>query len=358
MHPSYPPVAGPPVYPGTLPQEVLIGLRAACDLLGSLAMTASHVVRDPAQQQAHGALRHTIAALFPQLDRAYEVLQSCAGIDLRLGREPAAGPAAVGLAIPGLAVAPPPPWAVAPAAGVVPPGVVPAGFAPAAVAPGVSGSSAALAAVRRQTTAAGASPTVAAELPAGPPRAMGDRRCVLSASGPGFAIPSVIEFLCHSGKTGTLCVATQDDRFTLELLDGKLVHAVSERRPPNERLGTILLRDGAIPLERLAQFHELCRSEPKPDGLMLGELLERERLVSSSDLLEALSKQVSALFKRLFSGHGEWFALYEGRPVVPDLHVRLNLMKLLLDCARAADEAGDPDPEDDDPTDSSGSAAA
>ncbi len=164
-------------------------------------------------------------------------------------------------------------------------------------------------------------------------------RCVLSATGPGFSISGLIEFLGRSGKSGTLRMATGGDVFTLRLVDGQLVHAECEQRPPNERLGEILVSRGAMDSTRLHRLLELCSSGWDDDRVRLGELLARENLISETELCDALSEQVRRLFARLFAGEGHWFGFYEGLPSYPRLHVQLRLMELLLDSSRVYDES-------------------
>ena len=162
-------------------------------------------------------------------------------------------------------------------------------------------------------------------------------RCVLSANGPGFSVSGLIEFLGRSGKSGTLVLATEHDKFKLRLVEGKLVHAECEQRPKSERLGEVLLRVGDLPKDRVNRMLELCK-EP-PGDVPLGEVLEREGLVTKEILDRALTEQVQQLFTRLCLDPGEWFAFYEGSPSFPALHVKLNLMQLLLDSARVQDES-------------------
>ena len=265
-------------------QEILAGLRSACDVLESLSGLAVRLA-DEGQRSSRVPLREAIAAVAIRLDQVAGLLRSGAGV---------APPDAAPLPAPASASALASASASAPAA------------APATSQP--------------------------------PAELAGHRQCVLSASGPGFSVPGIIEFLCRSGRTGTLCVATTQDHFTLELIDGQLVHALSDNRPEDERLGTILCRLGAIPPPKLDRLRTLCQAESKAEGPLLGEVLEREELVSPEALLDALREQVRCLFQRLFSDDGEWFAFYEGCPAVPALHVRLNLMRLLLECARTVDE--------------------
>ena len=133
---------------------------------------------------------------------------------------------------------------------------------------------------------------------------------------------------------GTLRVVTTTETFTLEVADGHIAHAVSDNTPPKARLGSILLARGAITMRQLKEFLRNYSGSSKP----MGEALEREELVSKQELQAALEQQVQCLFHRMFAQREATFWFYAGNPSHPEIHIRMNVIQLLLESARSSDE--------------------
>ena len=159
-------------------------------------------------------------------------------------------------------------------------------------------------------------------------------QCVLRGISPALPVSTVLQFLGGQRKTGTLRVSTQEETLTIEIEDGHVVHAVSDTTPLDERLGNILLKRGAIGAEQLLTFLD----EHHASSFRLGEVLEREGLVTREDLCGALEDQVKLLFRRLFAQPEATFYFYDGEQTQPDIHVKMGVTQLLLDSARISDE--------------------
>lgn len=152
------------------------------------------------------------------------------------------------------------------------------------------------------------------------------------------SVNELLSFLGTLGKTGTLSVETREERFTIQMEDGYVVHASSNRSPPALRLGAILVEQGAIEPDRLRQFlrtHDRSISR-------LGVALEREELVSREQLTAALEHQIQHVFKRISSSSDAAFAFEEHEGGFSDERVRLGVVRLLLESAAALDEANRP----------------
>jgi len=147
-------------------------------------------------------------------------------------------------------------------------------------------------------------------------------------------MPDLIALLSAQRKTGTLYIKAGDERFVLELLEGAVVHVVSDSPGRTQRLGDILVAQHKISTGQLEEFlSRYCRKDGR-----LGEALAKTRVVSEEDLRDALEYQVRELFRRVFSVDEALFSFTSGK--VSDLQhrVSLNTTQLLLETARRQDE--------------------
>ena len=163
--------------------------------------------------------------------------------------------------------------------------------------------------------------------------------CLLRGSSMSLSIPNLLELLGSHKMTGTLRISTDDETFTLELLDGDVVHACSDDAPKDQLLCSILVARNKISLKQLEQFFERFTKPAEA----ISDQLESEQLVSRGDLQEALEHQVQMLFLRLYAaGYGSFF-FHEGRRRDAKDRIRMNITQLLLDSARVHDEEQRPD---------------
>jgi hypothetical protein len=155
----------------------------------------------------------------------------------------------------------------------------------------------------------------------------------MRAYGPFVPVPDFIGFLCAQRKTGILEVATAAATFSLELDAGDIVHAHSNHTPDGQRLGDILVAQGAIGRDAL---EETCKTL---GGMRLGEALLERNLLTPEGLLTALEFQIQLLFNRMFEAATLGFTFWDGPPIHAYKRVRLNATSLLLEGARVSDEA-------------------
>ena len=158
--------------------------------------------------------------------------------------------------------------------------------------------------------------------------------------------PDLLGFLSTQRKTGLLEVATSAEVFAIEFDAGDIVHARVSPPMPEQRLGDVLVANGAIDRETL----ERVRSGGT--GAKLGELLLRGHHVTQEQLLAALQTQIQMLFNRLFVARAVRFSFWIGPPMLAEGSMRMNAMALILEGARSFDEGsqtsgGQRSPQDD-----------
>ncbi len=148
-----------------------------------------------------------------------------------------------------------------------------------------------------------------------------------------IAIPELIGFLSNTRKTGALWVHAPGETFLLQMREGVLVHATSDSTPEGERLGELLVENGALTADELKAFLDQMQAPG-----MIGIALFREKRIREEDLIEALTNQVQRLFHRMLNAGHCVFRFQEGAQLLAEHHVRLNVMQLLLETARTFDE--------------------
>jgi len=161
------------------------------------------------------------------------------------------------------------------------------------------------------------------------------RPAAFRGASPGFSIPNLLQFLGTNRKTGTLHVKSEAEDFSIAMDDGLIVHASSTPRPIEERLGSILLQRDLVESDTLGDLIERSRET----NTRLGDALHERGLVSTEDLQSALTLQIERMFQRLFGTLEASFEFFEEDPEKHSFRVRIGVMELLLENARAADEA-------------------
>lgn len=150
------------------------------------------------------------------------------------------------------------------------------------------------------------------------------------------AIPDLLSFLKMQRKTGMLRVVLPAEVITIQFDGGDLASAVSSNSPPGCLLGEILVEQGAIHHKQLEAF---LAHYSASDG-RLGSALEVVELVTESQLRGALTTQIQRLFHRLLAAGEALFEFRDGQTEETHPETRLDVIRLLLESARWADEAG------------------
>ncbi len=182
-------------------------------------------------------------------------------------------------------------------------------------------------------------PAPAPTAPAAPsPRAA---QALLRGSNKCLPVATVLELLSTQGKSGSLRVSTEEENFTLDLVDGDIVHTATDRPSADLLLGNILVERGAVTQEDLDDF--LARMGQSTEKI--GDALQREELATVHDLQAALEQQVQARFNRIFTAEQATYYFYEQQLTPTDDHIRMNVTQLLLESARCSDEGQLAEPE-------------
>ena len=168
-----------------------------------------------------------------------------------------------------------------------------------------------------------------------PPVAPPSSACDLQGTTRAFPISQLVDLLGSTKKSGLLRIKGASETFNVLFQDGAVVHASSDKAPPGQRLGDILVQSGYIDEKRLEQF--LTRHHRT--GGKIGVALEREELVTREQLAEALSRQVQCLFHRLFETRDATFSFQERPTDSYDHRVKMSATHLLLESARVHDES-------------------
>ena len=149
-----------------------------------------------------------------------------------------------------------------------------------------------------------------------------------------LSIPDLLGLLSNLQKTGSLTLQAGDTLYVLEFLEGAIVHAVTNERSPEWRLGTILEAQCKLTAEQLRE--SLAAVERTKE--LLGNELLRTALVTESDLRAALEMQVRNLFEHIFGLGYARFSFVEGNISNVGQRVSLSTTQLLLESARRQDE--------------------
>jgi len=150
-----------------------------------------------------------------------------------------------------------------------------------------------------------------------------------------LALTDLLNLLSTLRKTGSLTLQAGETLYVLEFLEGAIVHAVTNQRRPEWRLGTILEAQCKLTTEQLQ--NNLAAVERTKE--LLGDRLVRTACVSENDLRVALELQVRSLFDDLFALRYARFAFTDGGISSIGQRVCLNTTQLLLETARRLDES-------------------
>jgi hypothetical protein len=156
----------------------------------------------------------------------------------------------------------------------------------------------------------------------------------LRGHGDSIAVPDLLGFLGAQNRTGLLEVVTPAEIYAVELQDGFVVHVDVNRMPPGHRLGDVLVLHGVITREMLEVMRKVYASE------RLGEMLLRQKLVTSEQLYHALQTQLQLQFNRLLVAPLTRFSFWTGPPVHTNRGIRMSAMTLILEGARVIERKG------------------
>lgn len=150
------------------------------------------------------------------------------------------------------------------------------------------------------------------------------------------SMAELLSFLAFGRKTGVLWVDTPEENFLIGLVDGHVMHATSDHSPEGLRLGEVLVGLGYLTRRQLERFLEK-KGESKET--VSGEFLVKNEMISKEELETALRHQVQQLVRRVLDSRTAIFRFREGMEVLLAHRVSIDINQLLLESARAHDEA-------------------
>lgn len=154
------------------------------------------------------------------------------------------------------------------------------------------------------------------------------------------SMAELLGFLSFGRKTGVLWVDTPEENFLIGLVDGKVMHATSDQSPEGLRLGEVLVGLGFLTRRQLERFVEKMGENKKA---VSGEVLVKNEMITEDELKVALRQQVQQLVRRLLAARIAIFRFREGMEVLLAHRVSIDMNQLLLESARAQDEANHAD---------------
>jgi hypothetical protein len=157
----------------------------------------------------------------------------------------------------------------------------------------------------------------------------------MEGSSKSIPIASIFEFISKTRKSGTLRVKTSQEMLEFDFFAGDVVFTATDTPHAEQRLGDILLQKGYVGPEDLERFLRQHDSSPP----RLGELLEKQELVTREQLVDALEHQVQQRFYRAFTAKDCTFEFYEGERPPADDRIRMSVIELLFESARTVDES-------------------
>jgi hypothetical protein len=149
------------------------------------------------------------------------------------------------------------------------------------------------------------------------------------------SMAELLSFLAFGRKTGVLWVDTLGENFLIGLTEGRILHAASDRTPEGLRLGEVLVGLGFLTRRQLERFVEQSGDSK---GVVLGEMLVKNGMISPEELAQGLAQQVRQVVQRVLQSKVALFRFRERLEVHLAHNVSLDVNQLLLDNARVQDE--------------------
>lgn len=111
-----------------------------------------------------------------------------------------------------------------------------------------------------------------------------------------FGLADIFQLIGMQKKTGVLSLKSSTDAVQVLFVDGKIVHADSQSKESEDRLGTVLVKRGLITEAQLSSALE----KQKQTLRRLGHILVVDGFLKREQMQEALYRQVTTILFRLF----------------------------------------------------------
>ena len=174
-----------------------------------------------------------------------------------------------------------------------------------------------------------------APLPSMEARALTSAKGILSGHATVIPVSEILSFLSDVGKSGVLWVEADKEGFLVQLDRGSVVYAQGDSPPRGQRLGEILVRHRVLTAEQV----ENAINEASKSKEVLGTYMMEHELITKQELSAALAEQAQLIFDRMFDAEDSSYQFEDGQRMVESEDMHLNVIQLLLESARANDEA-------------------
>jgi hypothetical protein len=111
-----------------------------------------------------------------------------------------------------------------------------------------------------------------------------------------FGLPDIFQLIGLQRKTGILTLKNEKDQVTVAFENGMVVAADSSTKRLEDRLGNVLVKQGKLTNERLAD----ALSTQKATLQRLGHVLVTQNAITEKDLKEAITVQIQQLVFKVF----------------------------------------------------------
>ncbi len=111
-----------------------------------------------------------------------------------------------------------------------------------------------------------------------------------------FGLPDIFQLIGLQRKTGVLTLTSDKDTITVTFENGMVVMADSSLKRLEDRLGSVLVKQGKLSKERLDEALQTQRATLQ----RMGHVLVTGNFITQQDLKEALQVQVSQIVYRVF----------------------------------------------------------
>ena len=111
-----------------------------------------------------------------------------------------------------------------------------------------------------------------------------------------FGLPDIFQLIGLQRKTGLLTLKNEKDEVVVSFENGMVVNADSSTKRLEDRLGNVLVKQGALTKEKLDEALQTQKATLQ----RLGHVLTTQNYITTKDLKDALNVQVSQLVFKVF----------------------------------------------------------
>ncbi len=148
---------------------------------------------------------------------------------------------------------------------------------------------------------------------------------------PDYPLADALSFLQNHEKSGQLQIRLTDETITFGIDKGQIVQTATDTARRGERLGDILIDNGAVQFEQMLSHIDSHRGANK----LLGTALVEDGIVTEQALTTALVEQVQRRFDRVFAQETCAFAFFENVPTATS-GLRFDIGEFLVDAGHTA----------------------